>query len=650
MTISSENYRKQYSGNGLTTVFPYDFKITAASQLNVIVTSSIGVETTKVLDTDYSVSGVGVDGGGNVTYPISGTPLPTGSLITIRRVVSLTQLTNLINQTAFQAQTLETSLDYQTMIAQQLKEESQRSIRIPVSEDNEVTLPVAQQRKNSVLGFDSNGNLIMIPAVDSLASFRQAGSTVDRTVTEKLYESISVKDFGAVGDGVTDDTAAIQNALNSGAGCIVFPSGVYLISDEFIINTGAFNSLFIKGSIARSIDGVGVRIKQTSIDKGVFVFGSSSTSFTDLRIEGIQFYGTNSGTGSGITLNKSSAVRISDCQFWYWGCFGIYLKGDINTPNYDVEIEKSRFCHNNTVGIYSDYMAVNSINIHDNTFNNLNRTDNRHGIELSGFVINIYYNTIQTLNDGIRIDAGYNVNIENNYIENCGNNHIRIAHDGDIYALKIKGNHLYNASSVGFDSVMGYAHNIYGAEIGANTIWNAIGKKKYNFVLSSIYNIVLFASHNDTPTIDYSFAAGVYPLIIGDTFRLKTFVATLSNSLVIAPSDGNVFYLDPNASDRDVTFTGTFPVGHSIKIFNTGDDNDLVMTSYGNLHISKQMFVRFEYMTGGWAITEITGRETVAVSSGTFTIKSGSANNSDSIGWLQIQPGIWVPYTTNPIP
>lgn len=42
--------------------------------------------------------------------------------------------------------------------------------------------------------------------------------------------SVSVKDFGATGDGATDDRAAIQAALDSGAGSVFFPKGTYLVS------------------------------------------------------------------------------------------------------------------------------------------------------------------------------------------------------------------------------------------------------------------------------------------------------------------------------------------------------------------------------------------------------------------------------------
>ena len=53
---------------------------------------------------------------------------------------------------------------------------------------------------------------------------------VNRPINEKLSEIISVKDFGAIGDGITDDTLAIQNALDSGSSVIFFPYGIYKIA------------------------------------------------------------------------------------------------------------------------------------------------------------------------------------------------------------------------------------------------------------------------------------------------------------------------------------------------------------------------------------------------------------------------------------
>lgn len=55
---------------------------------------------------------------------------------------------------------------------------------------------------------------------------------VTSNVETKLSEIVSVKDFGAVGDGVTDDTAAIQAAFDSGAKFIYLPSGSYNTTGE----------------------------------------------------------------------------------------------------------------------------------------------------------------------------------------------------------------------------------------------------------------------------------------------------------------------------------------------------------------------------------------------------------------------------------
>jgi hypothetical protein len=77
--------------------------------------------------------------------------------------------------------------------------------------------------------WDTNGNLTIIG--DVTIPFTQSGTgAVESDVDTKLKESVSVRDFGAVGDGVTDDTAAINLALAVG-GSIDFPDGdTYLIS------------------------------------------------------------------------------------------------------------------------------------------------------------------------------------------------------------------------------------------------------------------------------------------------------------------------------------------------------------------------------------------------------------------------------------
>ena len=71
-----------------------------------------------------------------------------------------------------------------------------------------------------------------------LVGYQPAGTgAVATTVQSKLRETVSVKDFGAVGDGVTDDTLAIQaglDALGDNGGELYFPSGTYIVEGNQI--------------------------------------------------------------------------------------------------------------------------------------------------------------------------------------------------------------------------------------------------------------------------------------------------------------------------------------------------------------------------------------------------------------------------------
>ena len=67
-----------------------------------------------------------------------------------------------------------------------------------------------------------------------IPKFQQTGTgAVNRAINLKLAEQVSVKDFGAVGDGITNDTTAIQAAIDTlnsnGGGTLNVPTGTYLI-------------------------------------------------------------------------------------------------------------------------------------------------------------------------------------------------------------------------------------------------------------------------------------------------------------------------------------------------------------------------------------------------------------------------------------
>ncbi len=135
---------------------------------------------------------------------------------------------------------------------------------------------------------------------------------------------INVKAHGAIGNGTTDDTAAIQasiNALPSGGGVVYLPSGTYKITSALTI----VSDIFLRGAGANA-----TIIKQTSTTAhGIYALTARRMSFEDLQILGP---GKGVGSGTGIYLDTSGSA-VAQCQFnnvfiQQFGVDGMY----INTP------------------------------------------------------------------------------------------------------------------------------------------------------------------------------------------------------------------------------------------------------------------------------------------------------------------------------
>jgi hypothetical protein len=160
MTVSSTTVKNSYSGNGSTTQFAYTFKIFADSDLQVIIRSAAGAETTKTLTTHYTVAGAGNANGGSITFTSGNTPTNTETVL-IRREVPQTQAIDYIANDPFPAESHEEGLDRSAMNVQQLQEEVDRSIKL--SRTNTMTSTEftnsATDRANKILAFDSSGEL-----------------------------------------------------------------------------------------------------------------------------------------------------------------------------------------------------------------------------------------------------------------------------------------------------------------------------------------------------------------------------------------------------------------------------------------------------------------------------------------------------------
>ena len=170
MTVSTTIIKSSHNGNGSTTTFAYNFKIFADTDLVVIIRSSTGTETTKTLTTHYTVSGAGDASGGSITFTSGNIPA-LGETVVIRRNVPQTQAIDYIANDPFPAETNEEGLDRATMIAQQISEEADRSIKLSRTNtmaSTEFTVG-ATDRANKILAFDGNGE---ISVTQELGTFR----------------------------------------------------------------------------------------------------------------------------------------------------------------------------------------------------------------------------------------------------------------------------------------------------------------------------------------------------------------------------------------------------------------------------------------------------------------------------------------------
>lgn len=132
MTISTTTSRIQYAGNGVTTIFSFPYRFLVNGDLEVTLFAADGSSTLKALTTDYTVTGADEDAGGSVTMLVAPA---VGQTLVIRRVVDLTQETDYSSGDAFPAETHERALDKLTMMDQQLQEQVDRSIVVPLDDD-----------------------------------------------------------------------------------------------------------------------------------------------------------------------------------------------------------------------------------------------------------------------------------------------------------------------------------------------------------------------------------------------------------------------------------------------------------------------------------------------------------------------------------
>jgi hypothetical protein len=158
----------------------------------------------------------------------------------------------------------------------------------------------------------------------SQVSFTQAGSTYGRNVQLKLQESVSVADFGAIGDGTTDDTVAIQAALNTQKPVSLGDGKTYKITSKLTAYDSIFGDSLIK------------------------MFTSSTncieiTSRSEFVFSGFSIQSTNTGD---LFNNVAQGIEVSSCSNFKIENLGIvYFTDGISVSNSDAFVIQGNKIH-----------------------------------------------------------------------------------------------------------------------------------------------------------------------------------------------------------------------------------------------------------------------------------------------------------------
>lgn len=309
----------------------------------------------------------------------------------------------------------------------------------------------------------------LIPKFD----FKNGGTTpanaINRPINLKLSDSISVKDFGAVGDGTTDDSTAIQAALNMATALgnceVLFPAGTYYIASTIFVYsntvlTGENSEILYKDqtSIIRLLNVSNVTIRDLRIN-------ANGSAWTAVGLYVLSIMGSNNvtivnneiynGYGAGIVVSQTPGLPLG------------------TNPNYMILIEGNHI-HNigDITGAdawrYGSGIAVtlgNNVIIRNNFIHDIARVA---GIDLEGQGMNhiliegnIIYNTLQVA-AGINIYASgsdvtsNDVTIQNNTfyslsVDSYSGALAAIYVNAGGYALKILNNTILSGNAGGIE-------------------------------------------------------------------------------------------------------------------------------------------------------------------------------------------------------
>jgi hypothetical protein len=252
-TVTATYTPASYTATSGQATFQVPFKFTSATDL--LVTQN-GVQLT--LGSNYTAAGAGASAGGSITLV---TPAALNDAIVISRSLTLTQPTSFRNAGALQPSSIENAIDRVAMQVQQV----QAALTQPAT-------------------------------INGTALVTATGSTSQRTLAARAADWVNVLDYGAKGDGITDDAQAFRSALAAATGTVMVPDppgGAYVIkstvpvpANHMLVGHDKRTTKLLLGASTQMLtlaDGAGLQDIYLEGNGGVYAGGGVLMSTTDGR-------------------------------------------------------------------------------------------------------------------------------------------------------------------------------------------------------------------------------------------------------------------------------------------------------------------------------------------------------------------------------
>lgn len=309
MSVTTEASSIEYTGNGATTEFAVPFPFLAQAHLTVRLTPDGEAEQVLTLGVDYTVTGEGEPAGGTVTL---GTAPAAAASLVIERDTPPTQEVDFQAAGAFDPEQHEAGFDRSAMVAQELTRRVETLEAAGVLGDTQIGDGLAVNantlRVVAGTGIVVDGNGVRLDESTGTLLSPADKASLDALVLRDAA-TIRVEDYGAVGDGTTDDRAAFVAAIAAAA---TSKATVYLMAKTYKISKPIYvlHHLHMVGvptvnsqastlkagtanQLALLVLSVGAKIENVSFDGN------------KLAINCVRFEGLNGGTFINCGFNKA---------------------------------------------------------------------------------------------------------------------------------------------------------------------------------------------------------------------------------------------------------------------------------------------------------------------------------------------------------